>query len=257
MLINKKLFYVVLTALLVIIVVIGSGVLDAPRGGYPTVTRCEYNLRMLCIAMDKYREVYHSFPPSFTTDKSGKPMHSWRALILPYLDITSVRYNYEEPWDSPYNRKFHDKMPSVFCCPFTPKPMRKSTPSYAMITGKNTIGEGQDKIIRYSTTILLIEVKNANFNWLEPVDIPLEQLQFDYRKSKNTSNLIGSHHNDSDRIFSFVTCAGFSYTFSFKKNDVKLIKTMATIDGAQSVVEKNDEKTKERHFEFQDQKSEK
>ena len=77
-------------------------------------------------------------------DESGKPMHSWRVLILPFLDAEPLykQYDFSEPWDGPKNSLLlprmvgHQRafsmlsdtavatmvqpyMPEVTSCPFT------------------------------------------------------------------------------------------------------------------------------------------
>ena len=56
--------------------------------------------------MQTYRDTYKVFPPAFIADADGKPMHSWRVLLLPYLEqqVFYMRYRFDEPWDSPHNR---------------------------------------------------------------------------------------------------------------------------------------------------------
>ena len=46
----------------------------------------------------------------------GKPWHSWRVLILPYLEHADVynAYDFSQPWDSPNNKAIIDKMPAVY-----------------------------------------------------------------------------------------------------------------------------------------------
>ncbi|MBT6498149.1 MAG: DUF1559 domain-containing protein, partial [Planctomycetaceae bacterium] len=48
--------------------------------------RCKNNLKQIMLAMHNYHEDFGSFPPAVVTDDNGHPMHSWRVLILPYLD---------------------------------------------------------------------------------------------------------------------------------------------------------------------------
>jgi hypothetical protein len=256
---QKIIFAGLIVITLAVIVVLKEGVFDA--GTYNPFNACRRKLSALGVAMQNYYDVYHTYPPSYTTDENGRPMHSWRALLLPYIDVglreQQMKYNYEEPWNSPYNQQFRDKMPSAFCCPLTPEQIRKSIPSYAMITGQNTVGEGQNKILRYRTTILLIEIKNANFNWLEPVDIQLDQLQYAYKKNKNMPNLIGSYHDNSTRSFIVLACDGAVHFLSYKTTSIEVIKAMATIDGARTVIEKECKKTQMTYFEFRDDKSEK
>lgn len=73
---------------------------------------CLCNLRQISIALQKYHETYGSFPPAYVCDQAGKPMHSWRVLILPYLGEEKLyaKYNISEPWDSPGNHETgHDE----------------------------------------------------------------------------------------------------------------------------------------------------
>lgn len=70
-------------------------------------------IKQLSLGMEAYHEVYGQFPPH---KKSG---HSWRVYLLPYLEndtlYQQIRLN--EPWDSDWNRQFHNQMPTVFRSP--------------------------------------------------------------------------------------------------------------------------------------------
>jgi len=47
---------------------------------------CTGNLKQIAAALQAYHQANGCFPPAYIADKNGKPMHSWRVLILPYLD---------------------------------------------------------------------------------------------------------------------------------------------------------------------------
>lgn len=53
---------------------------------------CGNNLRQIVVALHNYHDVYGSFPPAYIADKSGRPMHSWRVLVLPFMEQTLL-YN--------------------------------------------------------------------------------------------------------------------------------------------------------------------
>ena len=40
-----------------------------------------------------------SWPPAYLADRDGKPMHSWRVLILPFLEQQELyrAYHFDEP----------------------------------------------------------------------------------------------------------------------------------------------------------------
>jgi hypothetical protein len=48
--------------------------------------QCGNNLKQIALALLTYETVYHALPPAYTVDADGKPLHSWRTLILPYLE---------------------------------------------------------------------------------------------------------------------------------------------------------------------------
>ena len=47
---------------------------------------CFSNLRQIAKALNDYGQATGHFPPPFVADANGKPMYSWRVLILPYMD---------------------------------------------------------------------------------------------------------------------------------------------------------------------------
>ena len=49
-------------------------------------SQCKNNLKQIGLALHNYHEKYQAFPPAYTVDATGKPLHSWRTLILPFVD---------------------------------------------------------------------------------------------------------------------------------------------------------------------------
>lgn len=70
------------------------------------------NVRQLIIAMHKYHSDHKTLPPAMTM-KEDKPLHSWRVLILPYIDGGNLakQLKMDEPWNSPDNLKILESMP--------------------------------------------------------------------------------------------------------------------------------------------------
>jgi hypothetical protein len=74
---------------LVVIVLLGLAALLMPgiethREASPR-SQCANNMRLIASALQAYHQANGCFPPAYITDKSGKPMHSWRVLIRPHL----------------------------------------------------------------------------------------------------------------------------------------------------------------------------
>ena len=80
---------------------------------------CKANLRVIGLALQSYHASYGCYPPAYTTDVTGRPMHSWRALILPYAGEEALfqTYRLDEPWDGPNNSRLAGRMPAVYGCP--------------------------------------------------------------------------------------------------------------------------------------------
>jgi hypothetical protein len=81
------------------------------------------NLKQLTLAMINYADDHGGqMPPAVVYDKDGKPLYSWRVLLLPYLGEDGLyrQFHLDEPWDSPHNKQLLGLMPKVFADPATP-----------------------------------------------------------------------------------------------------------------------------------------
>ena len=69
--------------------------------------QCTNNLKQIGLAMHNYASANGAFPPAAIYDANGKPLLSWRVLILPYLEQDSLykQFHLAEPWDSPHNKR--------------------------------------------------------------------------------------------------------------------------------------------------------
>ncbi|WP_439626639.1 DUF1559 family PulG-like putative transporter [Gemmata sp.] len=77
------------------------------------------NLKQIGLAMHGYHDANGTLPPAAVCDKTGKPLLSWRVLILPYIDQNALyqQFKLDEPWDSANNKKLLAKMPKVYAVP--------------------------------------------------------------------------------------------------------------------------------------------
>ena len=72
--------------------------------------QCANNLKQIALALRNYESVYHALPPAYTVDAEGKPLHSWRTLILPYLEQQALydKIDLSKPWDDPANKEAYE-----------------------------------------------------------------------------------------------------------------------------------------------------
>ncbi len=139
--------------------------------------------KQCALAMLNYESDHGSFPPAYTVDEDGKPLHSWRVLILPYLEQNELyeKIRLDEPWDSEWNRQFHEMCPAAFRSVYEPE---SSKAVIGVVVGKGGVFEPvtspdedgtdiDDITDGTSNTILLVNSKPVN--WMDPTsDISME-----------------------------------------------------------------------------------
>jgi prepilin-type processing-associated H-X9-DG protein len=197
---------------------------------------CVHNLQQIAMAMREYEAAQGSFPPAYIVDIRGKPLYSWRVLLLPYLGQQDLydRYHLDEPWDSENNRAVTDLAVELFQCPAQPD-TKSPTTNYVMVVGPHTISNGrQSRTVTEITdglanTIMLVEVADSDTYWAEPRDLQFDKLSFAVNGGKRQQ--ISSYHR---RGVNVAFCDG---SVRMLKNSInpQLVKAMLTIDGGENV----------------------
>jgi hypothetical protein len=75
------------------------------------------NLNQIGIALRSMETVSGAFPQATAFwDKNGKPGLSWRVAAVPNIESSPLykQFKFDEPWDSPHNKKLIPEMPSYF-----------------------------------------------------------------------------------------------------------------------------------------------
>lgn len=161
---------------------------------------CSSNMRKIGQAILAYEAQYGEFPPAYTVDAAGKPLHSWRVLILPFLGPAEKgmyqRINLNEPWDSPQNQQFQAKMPRIYASPLDENARVSHESSYLAIVGPKTMFPDEKSRKKpeitdgVENTLLLIEVKSSGKSWMDPTDLSDTLIDFQVGGS------LGGNHND-------------------------------------------------------------
>jgi hypothetical protein len=113
-------------AVLVVVALCGAGwILLTPRLGEPIRPRYRNrnNLQLISLALINYSATDNGWmPPAVVTDTSGRPLYSWRVLLLPYLEYDELykEFHLDEPWDSPHNIQLLKRMPKEYARPGDP-----------------------------------------------------------------------------------------------------------------------------------------
>ena len=200
------------------------------------VALCTDNLRRIAVAMRDYEAAQGSFPPAYVADKHGKPLYSWRVLLLPYLGQQELyeQFRLDESWNSEDNRQVSDAALPLFQCPGQGD-MKLPTTNYLMVVGTHTISNGrQARRITEVTdgltdTIMVVEVANSLVCWAQPEDLNFDELKFTINGAKRHE--ISSHHRHGANV---AFCDG-SVRLLKNSTNPHLVKAMLTIDGGESI----------------------
>jgi hypothetical protein len=153
------------------------------------------NLRQVGLALHNFHDANNGFPPAVILGRDGKPWHSWRVLILPYLDQQALyeQYRWDEPWNGPNNRKLLASIPDVYRDPLAESDEATTTPVVA-ITGAHAAfsdeGAAADEEGRFAgggrkffditdgtSNTILVGLASADEAppWMKPEDIVIDR----------------------------------------------------------------------------------
>ena len=225
---------------------------------------CANRLKQMVLAMHTYHDVHGKLPPAVVYDENGKPMHSWRALVMPYTDDHEVfeAYDFDQPWDSPNNLAVAERLEyGSFSCPelqeytwlgFQQRPKTAYT-TYVAVTGPGTAFDGDsgarlsDFPDSTSRTVLLVEYANSDIQLLEPRDLTAEEFVDAFVRSQQHSGVDRSgsssaETNDQCELSRHpaginVGLADGSTRSVSRKTDPKTIRAITTIDGGDTAID--------------------
>jgi RNA polymerase sigma factor (sigma-70 family) len=153
-------------------------------------SRSANNLKQIAIAIHNYADVHGTLPPAAVCDKAGKPILSWRVLVLPYLEQQMLykEFKLDEPWDSDHNKKLIARMPVTYQLPAA-MPAKATETHYRVFVGNGAAFEYikgakfADFTDGTSNTILVATAKDG-VTWTKP-----DELEFD--PDKDMTKLLG------------------------------------------------------------------
>ncbi len=134
------------------------------------------SLKQIGWALHAYHEVYNRFPPAVVTDPKGRPLYSWRVVLLPFLEEGKLyrEFHLDEPWDSDHNKKLLEQTPRCYV-PMWGDQDEPGLTRYQVLVGPGTAFERPRPSLRDmpdgpENTILVAEAGRA-VPWSKPVDL--------------------------------------------------------------------------------------
>lgn len=210
-------------------------------------SNCKGELKQIGLALLNYRETYGCFPPPYVADASGRPMHSWRVLILPFIDQAALyrEYRFDEPWDGPNNRKLSDRILlwsdySFYHCPSdrtASGDVNATMTSYVAVVGRETAWTGDGCVNEIpdgpESTLMVVEVANSGIHWMEPRDLHVSQMAPTINakggRGISSRHLGGAHAATADDTVRFLS----------DKLPASTLRGLLTIDGGERLSERD------------------
>jgi hypothetical protein len=138
---------------------------------------CANNLRNIALALQSYESTYHCLPPAYTVDADGKPLHSWRTLILPFLEQQHLyaKIDLSKPWDDPANQAAASVCLKIYRCPSSDYDENKTTYLAVVAPGGCFLPSQPRKLAditdRRDLTLMVLDVPSAEaVPWMSPND---------------------------------------------------------------------------------------
>jgi len=149
-----------------------------------SAARVHCNLAQVGLAFHNYADSHEgNLPPAAVCAPDGRPLLSWRVLILPYIEEEPrfKQFKMDEPWDSEHNLKLLDGMPKTYAAPW--KKIVDIPPNHTVLhvfVGKGAAFEWNrglnlktDFPDGSSETLLYVE-GGSPVPWTKPEEIPFE-----------------------------------------------------------------------------------
>ena len=198
---TSVLVWLIAVAILMVVIMLLLPATQLERVG-PRPLSCRSCLKQIGLSLHVYHEHYGSFPPAYIADAGGRPMHSWRVLLLPFMEEKKLYelYRFDEPWDGPNNRKLHGEMVRVFACPHNRGKQPETETNYLAVVGPQTMWPGE-KATKWSeikdgssNTIMVVEVHGSGIHWMEPRDLHMVQMSIAINPARGQGVSSGHPH---------------------------------------------------------------
>jgi len=170
-----------LIELLVVVLIVGGLVallLPATRSVPAAArrTKCKNNLKQIGLALHNYHDVYGSLPPAYTVDAEGNRLHSWRTLILPFIDQAPLyeQVDLTKPWDDPVNLVAFATTIQAYQC--TSADIEPNHTTYVALVGDDRAFSPDGRTFRdfidgTSNTAMVTEtLPGQTLHWMSPFD---------------------------------------------------------------------------------------
>jgi len=185
------------------------------------------HMREIAAALRTMETTSGEFPRTASARSTGRPAHSWRAMLAPFIRYSGTEYDYSREWNSLENQRLSRPHSDVFCWDLTPGPGRESSTNVLGIVGPGAAFDSERESLILSAgledLICAIEVRDSHVRWMQPADL-------DYRDFAKAS-AGGPRLGTSEEGFCVIFLDGSVWLLRGDTPRDLLVRLM-TIDGA-------------------------
>ncbi len=198
---------------------------------------CMNNLKQIALGLHKYRDVHKKLTPPYLTDSAGEPVHSWRVMLLPFVEEQELydQYDMSSDWNSIENLKLVSSCPPVYRCSHASKESKGETQNFAIV-GDETIWHA-DKPMDFtdvgdgtSNTLAFVESHGRGVKWTEPRDLRFEQMQWKINADPPGSGVSSPHPGAA-----IVALLDGSVRILSETIDKQTLKALTTANGGEAI----------------------
>ncbi len=189
--------------------------------------QCSNNIKQIALALHNYESEYKQLPPAYTVDENGNRLHSWRTLLLPYMEQQALyrQIDFSKPWDDPANAFLQDTNIATFRCPSSG--IAPGMTTYQVIDDPTSAfpGSTSQKFRNItdglSNTLFVVEFdENMAVHWAEPKD----QSMLSFLSASSGSHLGGRNVAMGDGSVQFIS----------NRTDQQFLQGMVTSQGGEN-----------------------
>lgn len=163
---------------------------------------CFNNMKQIGLGLQSYAAARGHYPPAYTTDAAGNRLHSWRTLIVPYMEDWEGYWSidFTKPWDDPANAKAASTVLQYYQCPSIAfeDPESPLTTYLAVVTPESAIRAANsrtpEELEKVAADALLIinAPKERAVHWMSPEDADETALSEMLKNGKTQSQHSGN-----------------------------------------------------------------
>ncbi len=176
-------------------------------------TQCLNNLKQISLALNNFESAHKTFPPAYTVDADGKKLHSWRALILPYLEQQELydKIDFSKSWDHPANEEARKASVPSYTCPSLRRLPDGHTTYLAVVAPDSCFPGSETRTYKditdgTSNTLLVVEVcASQALHWMDPTDANASMI---FRAAAQDATAKEDQPPHSAEIFNCARCDG-------------------------------------------------